>query len=493
MNRAITRRNFLSRTTAAFGAFAVTEPFDRLAAAAAPVLVPKADSVIFIWLPGGVSQMETWDPKPFTPYRQGMKGNELFSTCDSLPTSADGIRLGAGLPNLAQVMHQATVIRSIANEAKFGALHLKAQYYMMTGYVPPSGVRPPSMGSVISRLKGRRQAQVPGYIYIGRDIDTNDTEKLFVNEFIGPGFYGPNYAPFMIPDPDMGLETLNVATGMPLPRIDARLGLMRALAAQGPAELREAPRAQEFLKQAEEARALLDSPVKKAFDFTKEEKPETLAAYEPEITQDKLLDKNYYHGKRFAHGLLLARRLVETGARFVQVEYQYGPFLGFDIHANGAKRMVEMKQQIDRPIAQLIKDLDQRGLLKRTLVVVASEFGRTIASAPSAGTEPEGFAEKHTGADLVIENEEMYGLHGHFSSTNAMLLFGGGFKGGYVYGKTAAEHPMVPIENAVRLEDVHATIYQALGIAPDTHFVTEGRPFYVTRDGKGKPVTAMLA
>ncbi len=105
--------------------------------------------------------------------------------------------------------------------------------------------------------------------------------------------------------------------------------------------------------------------------------------------------------------------------------------------------------------------------------------------------EPEGFAEKHTGEKLVIENEEMYGLHGHFSSTNAMLLFGGGFKGGHVYGKTAAEHPMVPIENAVRLEDVHATIYQALGIAPDTNFVTEGRPFYVTRDGKGKPVTAL--
>ncbi len=491
MSLRVTRRTFLNRTTAALGAFAVTDAFDRLAMAAAPL--PKADSVIFIWLPGGVSQMETWDPKPFTPYRKGMKGNELFSTCDSIPTSADGIRLGAGLPHLAQVMHQGTVIRSIANEAKFGALHLKAQYYMMTGYVPPSGVRPPSMGSVVSRVLGRKQAQVPGYIYIGRDIDTNDSEKLFISEFIGPGFYGANHAPFMIPDPSRGVASLNAFAGMPMTRLDQRLNLARALADQGPAELRTAPRAQEFRQQLNEARALMDSPVKNAFDFSKGEKPETLAAYEPEITREQLLDKGYYHGKRFGQGLLLARRLVETGARFVQVEYQYGPFLGFDIHANGAKRMVEMKQQIDRPIAQLIKDLDQRGLLKRTLVVIASEFGRTIASAPSAGTEPEGFAEKHTGAELVIENEEMYGLHGHFSSTNAMLLFGGGFKGGYVYGKTAAEHPMVPIENAVRLEDVHATIYQALGIAPETNFVTEGRPFYVTKDGKGKPVAPLLA
>ncbi|HEY1170181.1 MAG TPA: DUF1501 domain-containing protein [Verrucomicrobiae bacterium] len=490
MSERFTRRKFLSRTTAALGAFAVTEALERPACAATPAA--KADSVIFIWLPGGVSQMETWDPKPFTPYRKGMRGNELFSTCDSIPTAADGIRLGAGLPHMAQVMQHATVVRSIANEAKFGALHLKAQYYMMTGYVPPSGVRPPSMGSVVSRVLGRRQPQVPGYIYIGRDIDTNDAEKLFISEFIGPGFYGANHAPFMIPDPGRGVATLNAFPGMPLARLDQRLSLARLLAEQGPKELREAPRAQEFRQQLNEARALMDSPVKKAFDFA-QEKPATLAAYEPEITREQLLDKNYYHGKRFGQGLLLARRLVESGARFVQVEYQYGPFLGFDVHANGAKRMVEMKQQIDRPIAQLIKDLDQRGLLKRTLVVVASEFGRTIASAPSAGTEPEGFAEKHTGAELVIENEEMYGLHGHFSSTNAMLLFGGGFKGGYVYGKTAAEHPMVPIENAVRLEDVHATIYQALGIAPDVNFVTEGRPFYVTKDGKGKPVMAMLA
>lgn len=491
MSNRLTRRGFIGRSTAALGAFAVTEMLDRLKAA--EKVEAKADSVIFIWLPGGVSQMETWDPKPFTPYRQGMRGSELLSTCESIPTAVDGLRLGAGLPHMAQVMQHATVIRSIANQTKFGALHLKAQYYMMTGYVPPSGVRAPSMGAVISRLKGRRQAQIPGYIYIGRDIDTNDNEKLFTNEFIGPGFYGVNYSPFMIPDPSRGLATLNTVPGLPFQRLDERLGLLRTVMKNGPAELRDSPKAAEFQKQMEEARALMDSPVKKAFNYAKEEKPEVLAAYEPEITSEKLLDTSYYHGKRFAHGLLLARRLVESGARFVQVEYQYGPFKGFDIHESGAPRMREMKQQVDRPIAQLIKDLAQRGLLKRTLVVVASEFGRTIASAPSAGVEPEGFAERHTGSELVIENEKMYGLHGHFSSTNAMLLVGGGFKGGYVYGKTAAEHPMVPIEKAVRLEDVHATIYQAMGIAPDTHFVTEGRPFYVTKDGKGEPVQAMFA
>jgi len=185
--------------------------------------------------------------------------------------------------------------------------------------------------------------------------------------------------------------------------------------------------------------------------------------------------------------------LVERGARYIQVEYQYGPFKGFDMHESGRQRMVEMKKQIDRPIAQLIKDLDQRGLLERTLVMISTEFGRTIASAPAAGKEPDGFAERNTGEELIIENEKMYGFHGHFSSCNAMVFFGGGFKRGFVYGKTADEHPLVPEENPVALTNVHATIYKALGIAADTSYVTEGRPFYVTKDGKGQAIDAWLA
>jgi arylsulfatase A-like enzyme len=155
--------------------------------------------------------------------------------------------------------------------------------------------------------------------------------------------------------------------------------------------------------------------------------------------------------------------------------------------------MVEMKKQIDGPITQLIRDLKDRGLLERTLVVITTEFGRTIASQPAAGQEPDGFAERHTGNELVLESEKMYGFHGHFSSGNCMLFFGGGFKGGFVYGKTADRHPMLPIENPVPLTDVHATIYKALGIPADHNFVTEGRPFYVTKDGKGKAIDALLA
>ena len=243
----------------------------------------------------------------------------------------------------------------------------------------------------------------------------------------------------------------------------------------------------------EQARAMMDSPVKRAFDYAQDESPATLAAYEPKIEQGELLDKKYYFGKRFGHGLLLARRLVEAGARFVQVEYQYGPFKGFDMHEDGQQRMVEMKKQIDGPIAQLIRDLADRGLLERTLVVVATEFGRTIANQPKAGVEPVGFAEQQSGDELVIEDKKMYGFHGHFSSGNALLFFGGGFKPGLVYGRTAERHPMLPEENPVCLEDTHATIYKALGIPADTAYVTEGRPFYVTKDGKGRAIDALLS
>lgn len=454
---------------------------------------PRADSMILIWLPGGIAQTDTWDPKKHTPFAAGMSGRELLGTCPLIPTKADGVSFGEGLEGLASVMDKGMVLRSLANDVMFGAIHLKAQYYAMTGYLFPAGVKAPSIGAVIGRARARRDDRVPQYIYIGRDIDSSDEERIFINEFIGPGFYGVGHAPFMIPDATQGLATLSAAAGMDMLRLDRRQGLLRGLNALADASLRDARKAQEFSKVMDDARAMMDSPVKRAFDYLAEEKPETIAAYEPRIAPGDVQDKSYYFGRRFGHGLLLARRLVESGARVVQVEYQYGPFKGFDMHESGQSRMVEMKKQIDGPISQLIRDLDERGMLDRTLVVVATEFGRTLAAQPAAGVEPDGAAETQTGEKLVIENEKMYGFHGHFSSCNAMLMFGGGFKRGIAYGRTADEHPMVAVEKPVQLTDLHATIYRAMGIPPDHSYVTEGRPLYVTKDGKGKAIEGMLA
>lgn len=487
------------RTFLAAGATGLAAPWlagDRALAQAqaqAAGVAAKADSVIFIWLPGGIAQQDTFDIKQHTPFTAGMKGSELLGTCPAIPTAVDGLQFGAGLEQLASVMDKGTLLKTLCHETKFGAVHLKAQYVMMTGYLFPVGVKAPSIGAVVGRALGRKHPHIPPYIYIGRDIDTSDTEKQFINEYIGPGFYGVQHAPFMIPDPTQGLGTLTAAAGMTQERLDRRLKLLQTASGLSDEGLQKAVQVENYLKTMEAARAMMDSPVKKAFNYLKEEKPDTIAAYEPKIAQGDLIDKNYYFGKRFGHGLLLARRLVESGARFVQVEYQYGPFRGFDMHDQGSARMIEMKKQVDGPIAQLIRDLDQRRLLGRTLVVVATEFGRTIANQPTAGIEPVGFAEQQSGEQLVIASEKMYGFHGHFSSAASLLFFGGGFKQGYVHGKTAERHPMLPVEGAVSVTDLHATLYKALGIPVDHHYVTEGRPFYATKDGKGRAVDALLA
>ena len=126
-------------------------------------------------------------------------------------------------------MDKGTVLRSLTNETKFGAVHLKAQYYMKTGYLFPAGVKAPSIGAVVARALGRRDPHVPAYIDIGRDINTADQEFLFINEYSGPGFYGPKYAPFMIPEPAQGMPTLNAVAGMKPDRLDRRQAYLQAI------------------------------------------------------------------------------------------------------------------------------------------------------------------------------------------------------------------------------------------------------------------------
>src|SRR3989475_2818522 len=304
MKSKITRREFIQASAAAaagigFSRYAFAKGAAEGTAKTVAKLVAKADAMIHIWMPGGVAQTDTWDPKKYTPFRVGMKGNELLGTCEPIPTSADGIFLGKGLENIASVMNRATILRSLTNETKFGAIHLKAQYYMMTGYLFPTGVKTPSLGAAIARTMGRRNPQVPAYIYIGRDIDTSDEEKLFISEYIGPGFYGVNYAPFMIPDPAKGLSTLNAVAGMKMDRLDRRQEYLRAITGLTEPQLQNANKVKDYMKVMEDARAMMDSPVKNAFDYQKDEKPDLVKAYEAEIGPDDLLDKSYYYGDRF--------------------------------------------------------------------------------------------------------------------------------------------------------------------------------------------------
>ena len=185
----------------------------------------------------------------------------------------------------------------------------------------------------------------------------------------------------------------------------------------------------------------------------------------------------------------MARRLCEQGARVIELTTEYVPFEYWDTHENGHTRLAELKSKIDRPIAQLVLDLEERGLLDRTLIVLASEFSRDMVTEgkPSLGVKGQ------VAQPDVMTEPKHYGMHRHFTDAGSVLMFGGGAKKGHVYGKTADERPCKTIENPVSIEDLHATIYTAMGISPKHHYLHEKRPFYVTKDGKGNPIQDILA
>lgn len=222
----------------------------------------------------------------------------------------------------------------------------------------------------------------------------------------------------------------------------------------------------------EQAYMLLNSPQSKAFDLSQE----------PKEVYD------IYNTGKFGLGCLMARRLCEQGARFISVTTEYEPFMGFDTHENGHTRMRDMKKLIDKPISQLIKDLEQRGLLDRTLVILASEFCRDslVEGIPDLKVKDQ------VDVTPIINDMKNYGLHRHFTDGSSILMWGGGIKKGYTYGKTADERPCKTIEKPVKIDQIHQTIYHTLGILEDKHYEIEKRPFYTTPDGKGKPILDIL-
>jgi arylsulfatase A-like enzyme len=162
---------------------------------------------------------------------------------------------------------------------------------------------------------------------------------------------------------------------------------------------------------------------------------------------------------------------------------------GWDTHENGHTRLQEMKKQIDGPVAQLIRDLDEKGLLDRTMVVLASEFSRDMM----VEGRPDAKVKEQVAQPDILSDLKFYGMHRHFTDGCSMLMFGGGIKKGFVYGKTADERPCKTIENPVKIDGIHQTIYHALGIPADTQYEIEKRPFYTTPDGKGLAVKELLS
>jgi hypothetical protein len=490
------RRDFLKTASAAtLGALAAS--FPRVAfASEVEKFKATADTVIVLWMGGGMAHTETFDPKRYTPFEKGMAADSFLSTFSDIPTSVDNIRFSQGLENMAKVMDRGTLIRTYTAGDLGFILHSRHQYQWHTGYAPPQTVAAPHIGAVMSRTLGPLNPAMPAFINIGQRFDNGEGEEL--KAFTTAGFLGSEYGPFNIPFPDQAADTVRPPRGMTPGRFEDRNKFYKRILSESPIkEYGSDHQKDSLLRSLDNAHRLLSSPAAKAFDLSLEPL-ENIRKYIPDYQPGQRFDavRDRFGAKyedqtigRFGLGCLLARRLAEVGARYIEVTTEYIPFFNWDTHENGHSRIESMKKAIDAPIAQLILDLEHRGLLNRTLVVLASEFSR---DAMIEG-KPDKRIKDQVEVPDKVEDPKHYGMHRHFTDAGCVLLYGGGMKRGHLHGLTADERPCKTLQDRVVIEDLHASIYRALGISPKLAYEIEKRPFYVTRDGLGKPVDALFA
>lgn len=468
-----TRRDFLKKLSAASIA-ALMARAPRASAETIRHPAATADACILLWMAGGMAAPETFDPKRYQPFVKGAPVSGMLSTFPAIDTAVDGLKICQGLENIARVMDRGTLIRSAVQPDLGSILHSRHQYHWHTGYVPPQTVAAPHLGAWMAKVLGPRNPVMPAFINIGQRLEgIGESEEL--KAFTTGGFFGSEFGPMNLPYPAEAMLAVRPPKGMEPGRFANRRAFYQKLVDRNPhRDLMSDHQQESMLRSLESAHRLLSSPEAKAFDLELESK-EARAAY---------------GDSRFGQGCLLARNLVEKGARFVEVTTEYVPFFQWDTHKDGHEVAEKMHREVDRPIARLILDLEQRGLLDRTLVIVATEFSRDAMIEGVPGSEAK---DQATVKSDTLELPSHYGLHRHFTGGSSMLMFGGGMKKGFVYGATADERPLVAVKDPVTLTDLHATLFTAMGISPETMYEVERRPFYATEDGKGKAVRGVFA
>jgi hypothetical protein len=383
----------------------------------------KHKSCILLWMDGGPSHLDTFDMKPEAKA-------EIRGEFQPIATSVPGLQVSEHLPNVARIMQHAAVLRTMTTGE--GA-HGRARYYMHTGYKEGSGgVVHPSLGSIVSAELGSQEAPLPNFVAVnGRSF--------------GAGFLGAKHQPLIVNDPARGVENLKPLTDAP--HFDGRLGLLEEME-QAFYRDYKAGVGVDHKTTYERAVTLMKSREVKAFDLSLEP-PRALAAY---------------GSGRFGQGCLLARRLVETGVPFVEVNLG-----GWDTHQDNFDRVKNLCGQVDPAMAALVRDLKERGLLDSTLVVWMGEFGRT-PKINTRGNKP--------GRD-------------HYPRAWTSVLLGGGIKGGQAVGKTDKDGASV-VERPITALDFLATVCKILGIDPEKQNPTPiGRPIRIVDKGH-KVITEVL-
>ena len=390
-------------------------------------------SLIVFWTDGGISQQDTWDMKPEAP-------SEYRGMYQPIGTRIPGIQLSEKIPFQAGVMDRLSIVRSVHHE---NGIHAPSSHWMQTGYFGPTLARnaaqKPSFGSVISRSIGSRKPPIPGYVTIPKSEAFGYQGAVYLGKAFNPFEVGadPNAKDFKLPN-------LTMPAGLTSQTLDSRRSLLKTF---------------DTLR-----RDIDDSGVMEGLDTFKSQALEMVvgdevrAAFDLSAEDSALRDK--YGRHRYGQSALLARRLVEAGARCVNINTG-----NWDHHNDIAKGLEEHLPPLDKAIAALVDDLTTRGMLDDVIIYCVGEFGRTPRMNGHAGRD-------------------------HWADCFSVLLAGGGLRGGQVvgasekWGGTVQERPVSPL-------DLLATIYHTLGIPLETHFEdASGRPVSIV--GSGRPIAELI-
>jgi uncharacterized protein (DUF1501 family) len=429
----ICRRSFLNVGSLGFLGLSLSEYLSAAAAAKAPE--GKAKAVILFWLEGGPSHIDTWDPKT----------NSNFKP---ISTNVPGIQISELLPKIAKRMDKFALVRSMHTR---GTDHPQATHYAITGHEINPAMQFPSLGSIITKEMGSRNA-VPAHVLVPKWDRSRQYEEYFRASFLGG-----DYDPMCIPDPSKpGFEV----TDLSLPKtvsqasVESRSAFLQAVDRRYRAlnETAEHTNMDAFTAQA--WKMILTPAVRDAFDLSKE--------------SDKT--KERYGKDSIGQSVLLARRLVEAGSRFVTAAGYHGT--SWDTHSDNDKgHRDRLTPPLDRTLTALVEDLDERGLLDSTLVIAMGEFGRTPTINPNLGRD-------------------------HWPNCWSLALSGAGIKTGQVVGASDARGHNVA-DRVVTMGDLYATIYKTLGIDWKKEYMSPiGRPVKIANsldDRTGSPVQELLA
>jgi len=417
----LSRRDLLKLSAAGVSAVSLSGWMNVLAARAAQGGA-KTKSCILLWMDGGPSHKDTFDLKP------GTKDGGEFQP---IKTDVPGLEISEHFPKLAGLMRHGAIVRGMSTGE--GA-HGRAKVYLHTGYKEGvGGLVYPSLGSIVSAELGNPEFALPNFVSVG-------------NRSYGAGFLGTRHQPLVVSDPARGVENLKPAVGAS--EFNDRVGLLEEMEAAFHRDYQAAAGAAHHTTY-QRAVTLMRSKEGKAFDLA----AESAAA------------RVRYGGTKFGEGCLLARRLVETGVRFVEVTLG-----GWDTHQNNFNRVKQLSQQADPAMSALVADLKERGLLDSTLVIWMGEFGRT-PKINSRGAQPD---------------------RDHYPRAWSTVLIGGGIKGGQVVSKTDKEGATV-VERPVSTLDFMATLCKVLGIDyTKKNHTPIGRPIRIVDKGE-EPIKELLA